>query len=86
MSEKNPVDHIATQVGTSDGRAARIEALRKLHPDYKPQPHRCNSHLEDILTAAGNFSFTEVTSTFKIWWTCMRSNEGEEPARYTFQK
>ncbi|ORY06815.1 hypothetical protein K493DRAFT_310409 [Basidiobolus meristosporus CBS 931.73] len=86
MTEKHPVDHIATQIGTEDGRAAKMEALRKLHPDYKPQPHRCNDHLEDMLTAASNFSFNEVSSTFGIWWSCMRSKEGEEPARYTFKE
>ena len=45
----------------------------------KPQPHRCNDHLEDVLSAVVHFrSPLAALGTFT---RCLRSKPGAEPPR-----
>ncbi|KAF9587784.1 hypothetical protein IFM89_005659 [Coptis chinensis] len=47
----------------------------------EPKPHRCNDRAEDVIQACfeGNL-FKTIPGPFKLFWRCMRSKPGEEPA------
>ncbi|KAI8991051.1 hypothetical protein BDF20DRAFT_842384 [Mycotypha africana] len=47
----------------------------------KPQQHRCNGHLEDVLEGLTQWPL-DVAKPFGLFLTCLRSQPGQEPPRY----
>ena len=49
-------------------------------PPHPRQRHRCDYHLEDVIQSVGDGRYP-VWDTFTVWWKCMWSPVGQEPAR-----
>ncbi|KAJ2882415.1 hypothetical protein GGI21_002391 [Coemansia aciculifera] len=59
-----------------------IEARRRGRaglPQPHLRPHRCDKHLQDFLD--GIF-LGEIWQPARVYFSCLRSNQGEEPERY----
>ncbi|KAI8978937.1 hypothetical protein BDB01DRAFT_798640 [Pilobolus umbonatus] len=50
-------------------------------PSRKKEEHRCNQHLEDVLEGVSQWPM-DVSKPFSIFLQCLRSQPGQEPARY----
>lgn len=49
--------------------------------DPKPRQHRCNGHLEDFLDGISQWPM-DVSKPFGVFLDCLKSQPGQEPARY----
>ncbi|RCI04321.1 hypothetical protein CU098_012944 [Rhizopus stolonifer] len=47
----------------------------------KPEQHRCNAHLEDVLEGVTKWPL-DVAKPFGVFLECLRSQPGNEPDRY----
>ncbi|KAJ2612894.1 hypothetical protein H4S08_002484 [Coemansia sp. RSA 1365] len=52
---------------------------REGQPQPHLRPHRCDSHLQDFLD--GIF-LGEAWESAKVYFTCLKSKQGQEPERY----
>ncbi len=57
----------------------------KNSPRYKAaRAHRCNAHLDDAIDGFmdGQLTWKEWRQTVGAFWSCVRSEEGNEPPRF----
>ncbi|CEP20120.1 hypothetical protein [Parasitella parasitica] len=54
-------------------------------PDAQPHQHRCNGHLEDVLEGLSQWPL-DVSKPFGLFLSCLKSQPGQEPARYKSTK
>ncbi|KAG2183820.1 hypothetical protein INT44_008831 [Umbelopsis vinacea] len=53
-------------------------------PSTRPKSHRCNEHLEDVLTGVSSWPM-DFSKPFGVFWKCLRSQPGQEPPLYRNQ-
>ncbi|KAI9018662.1 hypothetical protein CLU79DRAFT_759772 [Phycomyces nitens] len=50
-------------------------------PNTESKPHRCNGHLEDVLTGVSKLPM-DFAKPFSAFLSCLKSTPGQEPPRY----
>ncbi|KAI7873047.1 hypothetical protein BDF14DRAFT_1751390 [Spinellus fusiger] len=69
---------------TEEGASSSFNQYSKA-PTTTATPHRCNEHLEDVLSGLSTLPM-EVTKPFSVFFNCLRSKPGQEPTLYRTTK